>query len=401
MEMNKVFLSLIMLIFVLSCNSKVNNLSVDAGKELDYCSKQIRKSLSNIDDTTKVPRNILPGQSDWNLVPVSIEEWTAGFWPGVLWYNYEHEQTDESLEAARYYTELLEPLTELPAYDHDLGFQIFCSYGNGYRLTGNEDYKQIVLNAADTLATLFNPKIGTILSWPREVDNGRFAPFNTIMDNMINLEMLYWAAKNGGSSELADIATKHAETTMKYHFREDGSNYHVALYDTLTGDFIKGLTHQGFADHTMWARGQAWAIYGYTFVYRETGDKKFLRFAEKVTDLYLSRLPGDYIPFWDFDAPNIPFEPRDASSAAIVASALLELSQLEDNHDKASEYLDVAIKMLHELSSVRYQSRNNNDAFLMHSTGHWPNSSEVDASINYADYYYIEALTRLHRINNL
>lgn len=401
MEMNKVFLSLIMLIFLLSCNSKVNNLSVDAGKELDYCSKQIRKSLSNIDDTTKVPRNILPGQSDWNLVPVSIEEWTAGFWPGVLWYNYEHEQTDESLEAARYYTELLEPLTKLPAYDHDLGFQIFCSYGNGYRLTGNEAYKQIVLNAADTLATLFNPKIGTILSWPREVDNGRFAPYNTIMDNMINLEMLYWAAKNGGSSALADIATKHAETTMKYHFREDGSNYHVALYDTLTGDFIKGLTHQGFADHTMWARGQAWAIYGYTFVYRETRDKKFLRFAEKVTDLYLERLPDDYIPFWDFDAPNIPFEPKDASSAAIVASALLELSQLEDNDDKASEYFEVAIRILNELSSVRYQSRNNNDAFLMHSTGHWPNNSEVDAAINYADYYYIEALTRLHRINNL
>lgn len=401
MEMNKVFLSLIMLIFLLSCNSKVNNLSVDAGKELDYCSKQIRKSLSNIDDTTKVPRNILPGQSGWNLVPVSIEEWTAGFWPGVLWYNYEHEQTDESLEAARYYTELLEPLTKLPAYDHDLGFQIFCSYGNGYRLTGNEAYKQIVLNAADTLATLFNPKIGTILSWPREVDNGRFAPYNTIMDNMINLEMLYWAAKNGGSSALADIATKHAETTMKYHFREDGSNYHVALYDTLTGDFIKGLTHQGFADHTMWARGQAWAIYGYTFVYRETRDKKFLRFAEKVTDLYLERLPDDYIPFWDFDAPNIPFEPKDASSAAIVASALLELSQLEDNDDKASEYFEVAIRILNELSSVRYQSRNNNDAFLMHSTGHWPNNSEVDAAINYADYYYIEALTRLHRINNL
>lgn len=401
MEKNKVFLSLIMLIFLLSCNSKVNNLSVDAGKELDYCSKQIRKSLSNIDDTTKVPRNILPGQSDWNLVPVSIEEWTAGFWPGVLWYNYEHEQTDELLEAARYYTELLEPLTKLPAYDHDLGFQIFCSYGNGYRLTGNEAYKQIVLNAADTLATLFNPKIGTILSWPREVDNGRFAPYNTIMDNMINLEMLYWAAKNGGSSALADIATKHAETTMKYHFREDGSNYHVALYDTLTGDFIKGLTHQGFADHTMWARGQAWAIYGYTFVYRETRDKKFLRFAEKVTDLYLERLPDDYIPFWDFDAPNIPFEPKDASSAAIVASALLELSQLEDNDDKASEYFEVAIRILNELSSVRYQSRNNNDAFLMHSTGHWPNNSEVDAAINYADYYYIEALTRLHRINNL
>jgi len=298
------------------------------------------------------------------------------------------------LEAARHYTEILEPLTTLTAYDHDLGFQLFCSYGNGYRLTGDEKYKQIILNAADTLATLFNPKVGTILSWPREVDNGRFAPFNTIMDNMINLEMLYWAAANGGTKELYDIATKHAETTMKYHFREDGSNYHVTVYDTITGDFIKGVTHQGYADETMWARGQAWAIYGYTMVYRETGDKKFLRFAEKVTDIYLKQLPEDYVPYWDFNAPNIPDEPKDASAAAIVASALLELSQLEDNPAKAVEYKDAAVNMLISLSSDEYKSGETNTAFLLHSTGHKPNGSEVDASINYADYYYIEALIR-------
>jgi unsaturated chondroitin disaccharide hydrolase len=394
MKINKVMSGLVMAISLCACAPKVANNTLGVDRELNYCNEQVQKTLSSIGDTTMMPRNILAGQSDWNLVPVRIEEWTVGFWPGILWYNYENTKSEEMLEAARHYTEILEPLTTLTAYDHDLGFQLFCSYGNGYRLTGDEKYKQIILNAADTLATLFNPKVGTILSWPREVDNGRFAPFNTIMDNMINLEMLYWAAANGGTKELYDIATKHAETTMKYHFREDGSNYHVTVYDTITGDFIKGVTHQGYADETMWARGQAWAIYGYTMVYRETGDKKFLRFAEKVTDIYLKQLPEDYVPYWDFNAPNIPDEPKDASAAAIVASALLELSQLEDNPAKAVEYKDAAVNMLISLSSDEYKSGETNTAFLLHSTGHKPNGSEVDASINYADYYYIEALIR-------
>lgn len=394
MKINRMMSGLVMAISLCACAPKVANNTLDVDRELNYCNEQVQKTLSRIGDTTMMPRNILAGQAHWNLVPVRIEEWTVGFWPGILWYNYENTQSEEMLDAARYYTNILEPLTTLPAYDHDLGFQLFCSYGNGYRLTGDEKYKQIILNAADTLATLFNPKVGTILSWPREVDNGRFAPFNTIMDNMINLEMLYWAAANGGTKELYDIATKHAETTMKHHFREDGSNYHVALYDTITGDLIKGVTHQGYADETMWARGQAWAIYGYTMVYRETGDKKFLRFAEKVTDIYLKQLPEDYVPYWDFNAPNIPDEPKDASAAAIVASALLELSQLEDNPAKAVEYKDAAVNMLISLSSDEYKSGETNTAFLLHSTGHKPNGSEVDASINYADYYYIEALIR-------
>ncbi|MDR1091502.1 MAG: glycoside hydrolase family 88 protein [Prevotella sp.] len=386
-------------VLLFSCNNKENTNLLDADKELAYCNTQVHKTLSEIDGKGMMPRNILANRTTWNLVPVKIEEWTVGFWPGILWYNYENTRKSTDADAATYYTDLLEPLTKLPAYDHDLGFQIFCSYGNGYRLIGNEKYKQIILNAADTLATLFNLKVGTILSWPREVDNGRFAPFNTIMDNMVNLEMLYWAAKNGGDKRLYDIATKHAETTMKHHFREDGGNYHVAVYDTIDGHFIKGITHQGYADSTLWARGQAWAIYGYTMVYRETQDKKFLRFAEKVTDLYLSRLPkGEYVPFWDFDAPNIPNEPRDASAAAIVASALLELSQLEDNQQKAKVYKQAATNMLIELSSDKYQSRESKPSFLLHSVGHWPNKSEVNASINYADYYYIEALTRYKKM---
>ncbi|MDR2917090.1 MAG: glycoside hydrolase family 88 protein [Tannerella sp.] len=400
--MKKILLAISIFISMVSCADKANHSNTgnnavsdfNIDKNLEYCHNQVLRSLNEIGDTTMIARNILNGERQWNLYPMVISEWTVGFWPGILWYVYESSNDDKIKESAIHYTELLRPLTLLPAYDHDLGFQIFCSYGNAYRLTGKEEYKQIILNAADTLATLFNPTVGTILSWPREIEPNNW-PHNTIMDNMINLEMLYWAAKNGGGSELYDIATKHAETTMKYHFREDGGNYHVAVYDTITGIFLKGVTHQGYADSTLWARGQAWAIYGYTVVYRETKDKKFLRFAEKVTDLYLDRLPeGENVPYWDFDAPNIPNEPKDASAAAIVASALLELSGLEDNPEKAITYKKAAINMIEELSTDKYQSREANPAFLLHSTGHWPNKSEIDASINYADYYYIEALVR-------
>ena len=383
----------------LSCSREKENTLLDINSELNYCDNQIHKTLREIEGRNMMPRNIPDSLTHWNLVPIAISEWTVGFWPGILWYNYENTKSESDKEAAIFYTGLLESLTKLPAYDHDLGFQLFCSYGNAYRLTGNEEYRRIVLNAADTLATLYNPKVGTMLSWPREVEPNNW-PHNTIIDNLINLEMLYWAAKNGGDKKLYDIATKHAETTMKYHFREDGSNYHVVVYDTITGDFIKGVTHQGYGDSTLWARGQAWAIYGYTFVYRETGDKKFLRFAEKLTDLYLSRLPeNESVPYWDFDAPNIPNEPKDASAAAIVASALLELCLLEDNPEKAAEYKQAAINMLIELSSEKYQSRDLKPSFLLHSTGHRPNGSEVDASINYADYYYIEALMRYKATN--
>lgn len=249
---------------------------------------------------------------------------------------------------------------------------------------------------ADTLATLYRPRVGTILSWPRNV--GMFGGHNTIMDNMINLEMLMWASKNGGSPALADIAISHADKTMKYQFREDYTSYHVAVYDTLTGEFIKGVTHQGYADNSMWARGQAWAIYGFTVMYRETKESRYLDFVQKVADVYLQRLPEDYVPYWDFDAPDIPDAPRDASAAAVVASALLELSTYV-SADKGVEYRKVAVKMLESLSSDKYQSRTHKPSFLLHSTGHWPAGSEIDASIIYADYYYIEALLRLKKMN--
>ena len=342
------------------------------------------------------PRNILSGEKFWNCRKVAKEEWTGGFWPGILWYDYEATQNDTIRELAEKYTESLKLFSEIPAYDHDLGFLGFCSYGNGYRLTPNPTYRDVIIATADSLATLYNPKVGTILSWPRNVE--MLGGHNTIMDNMINLEMLFWAACNGGDRRLFDVAVSHADKTMENQFRPDYTSYHVAVYDTLTGNCIKKCTHQGYADESMWARGQAWAIYGYTVVFRETGDPKYLEFAEKLVDVYLKNLPEDYVPYWDFNAPDIPNAPRDASAACVVASALLEMSGFYGN-GQGEKYKEAAEKMLCSLSSDKYQSRDTNVAFLLHSTGHWPAKSEIDASIIYADYYYIEALLRLKRVN--
>lgn len=383
-----------------SCASTTTTENLDVDSALAYCNSKVGRTLEYLHrdsvDYTMMPRNIMGNDTVWNCKKATPDEWCAGFWPGVLWYDYETTHDKKILDEANRFTASLEYLSQRPAFDHDLGFLMFCSYGNAYRLTGNPRYKDIILATADTLATLYNPNVGTILSWPRNVE--MLGGHNTIMDNMINLEMLFWAAKNGSNKSLYDIAVKHAETTMEHQFRPDYSCYHVAVYDPETGGFIKGMTHQGYSDSSMWARGQAWAIYGYTVVYRETHDPRFLDFACKVTDTYLKRLPDDYVPFWDFDAPGIPNAPRDASAACVVASALLELQEYCSD-EQAKQYKDAAIRMLASLGSEKYRSDMHRSSFLDHSTGHHPAGSEIDASIIYADYYYIEALTRLKRLD--
>ena len=374
----------------------------DTDKALDYCNSQVHRTLEELKgkdgsiDYTMMPRNIMDSLTTWHCRKATKNEWCSGFWPGILWYDYEYTGDETIKDEAEKFTASLKFLSETPAFDHDLGFLVFCSYGNGYRLTQNPRYKQVILDTADSLATLFRPRVGTILSWPRNVE--MFGGHNTIMDNLINLEMLFWAAKNGGNPYLADIAVSHADKTMKYLFRPDYTSYHVAVFDTLTGDFIRGCTHQGFSDNSMWARGQSWGIYGYTMIYRETKDARYLDFAQKVADVYLRNLPEDYVPYWDFNDPSIPNAPRDASAAAVVASALLELSTYLQA-EKAPKYKEAAVKMLKSLSSDKYRSGKSKPSFLLHSTGHWPAGSEIDASIIYADYYYIEALLRLKRLN--
>ena len=378
------------------CKTSGQN-TIDTSKELNYCLTQATKTVGGLTDSSMIPRSIANGKTEWRFV--NYRDWTCGFWPGILWYNYEYSKDEKWKKESARFCKALFPLVDSAAIDHDLGFQVFCSVGNGYRLAKDTVYKTILLRAADTLAKLFNPKVGTILSWPREVPGVDWPlRHNTIMDNMINLELLFWASKNGGNKNLYDIAVKHAETTMQNQFRSDYSSYHVVVYDTATGKKIKGITHQGYSDSSMWARGQSWAIYGFTMVYRETKDPKFLDFAQKVTDVYLKDLPKDLIPYWDFNAPNIPNEPKDASAACVVASALLELSTFVTDKTNADEYRSKAEKMLTSLSSDKYQSRNVNNAFLLHNTGHKPNGGEIDASIIYADYYYLEALLRLKKL---
>lgn len=397
-----VFFLLILLAGLSGCGEKrPGDTAFDVDEALDYCVSQAEKTLKMIPRDSLLPageagmpRRIERDSSQWEYV--SIEDWTSGFWPGTLWYLYEYTGKEAWKQEADKFSRYLTPLSERPAQHHDLGFMIYCPFGNGYRLTQDPEYKAIILRTADTLATLYNPNVGTILSWPGMVEKMDW-PHNTIVDNMMNLELLFWASNNGGSGLLYDIAENHAITTMNNHFRPDHSTYHVVVYDDETGEKIKGVTHQGYADSSMWARGQAWGIYGFTMTYRETGDPVFLDFAQKIADVYIERLPDDLIPYWDFDAPDIPDEPRDASAAAITASAFLELSTCAAG-ERGKKYREIAEKVLATLSSDEYRSGERNPAFLMHSTGHKPAGSEVDVSINYADYYYLEALLRLKKL---
>ena len=377
-------------------------------QSLAYCSSQVDRALENLRpyDFTMMPRNILKGEQTWNLRKTSPQEWCSGFWPGILWMDFTYNKSEAIQKAAKGYTDALLPVVAQPVYDHDLGFITINALLKGYEASKDERYHKAALLAADSLATLFNPAVGTILSWPRHIKD--YGGHNTIMDNMMNLELLFWAAEHGGSHRLKEIAVRHAETTMKHHFRPDGSCYHVAVYDQQTGEFLRGQTHQGYSDNSMWSRGQAWAIYGYTMVYRFTKDKRFLDHAQKATGIYLKRLKetsDDCIPRWDMDAPegvkdvsgtNALDGVKDVSAACIIASALLELSDYV-SADRATIYRDFAIKTLSQLSTSRYQSRDRNVSFLLHSTGHRPAASEIDASIVYADYYYLEALLKLHR----
>ena len=363
---------------------------------VQYSITQIGKTLNELpSQPPNIPRNITEDGKTWRYV--TFKDWTSGFWPGMLWYAHEASGNEALRDAANRFTRQLTPLAYEPATDHDLGFQVFNSFGNGYRLTKDESYRTVILATADSLATLYNPKVGTILSWPRSVPGLEWPQHNTIIDNMINLEMLFWASKNGGADSLYDIAVKHAETTMNNHFRDDFTSYHVVVYDKETGQRVKQMTHQGIADESMWARGQAWAIYGYTMVYRETQDPRFLDFAQQVADVYLNRLPDDLVPYWDFDDPAIPDAPRDASAAAIVASALLELSTFVDGA-KGGTYFDSAKAMLGSLSADYHAGPTGSTALLKHVTGHKPNGSEINTSINYGDYYYLEALLRLKKM---
>jgi len=333
----------------------------------------------------KYPRSYNFKQS---LVTVKSSDWTSGFFPGCLWYMYEYSKDSRwKVEAERWNAGLEEEKNNTNT--HDLGFMLYCSFGNGYRLTGDTRYKEILLQGAKSLASRFNPTVGSIRSW----DHGEKG-FPVIVDNMMNLELLFWAAKESMDKRFYHIAVTHANNTLKNHYRENGSSYHVVDYDPKTGKIKSRTTAQGYSNESSWARGQAWGLYGFTMTYRETRDKTYLIHAEKIADYFIGNLPKNNVPYWDFNAPNIPFEVQDASAAAIAASALVELSQYSEKNSAA--YLNTAEKILISLSSTSFFAgeKTNGNFVLMHSVGSKPDKSEVDVPLIFADYYFLEALLR-------
>jgi unsaturated chondroitin disaccharide hydrolase len=367
---------------------------LDTEMYLNFAIDQVYRALENQLDFDEIPRNVPQGKEYWETR--LFTDWTSGFWPGIIWYIYDYTGDEGWMRIAYERNFPVAQILQRDYKDHDLGFQFYCSFGNGYRLTGDNNMKQTIIQAADQLAAMYNPVAGTILSWPWA--HNRYAtPHNTIIDNMMNLELLFWAAKNGGSPSYYDLAVRHATVTMENQLRPDYSSWHVLAYDTLTGKAVQKVTAQGYADKSMWARGQAWGIYGFTLTYRETGNPEFLETAKKMAQIYIDRLPEDHVPYWDFDAPDIPDAPRDASAAAITASALLELSTLVNDTRESKYYRSVAADMLRSLTK-NYLSDGSNVAVLDHSVGHFTENSEVDIPIIYADYYFIEALLRERKL---
>lgn len=346
-------------------------------------------------DTIRIPSSFQDGK----IVYVPTDDWVSGFFAGTLWYMYELTGDENWADHARKHTEVLDTIQYL-TWHHDVGFMIYDSYGNGLRLKNIEGYKDVCVNTAKSLSTRFRPKAGVLQSWNTDrgwqAERGWECP--VIIDNMMNLELLFKATEFSGDSTYAKIAVSHADKTLENHFRPDWSCYHVVDYDLNTGEVRRKCTAQGYADESAWARGQAWALYGYTVAYRFTHDKKYLDLAEHVADFLFNSptMPEDLVPYWDFNAPGIPDEPRDASSAAVIASGLYELSY----HTGKAEYKEKADKIIESLSTPAYRAAQgtNGGFILMHSVGSIPHGSSIDVPLNYADYYFLEALIRKQNI---
>jgi unsaturated chondroitin disaccharide hydrolase len=398
--MKKFFLPLLLIVavFLMLAGCAVRNKHVL--KTEDISAKWIDENLQEAGKQykflmAKVPEGVMPRSfTNDTLRTCTSDNWVAGFYPGTLLYLYENTKDNAFYNEALHKIKLMDK-EQHNTGTHDLGFMMYCSYGNLNRITPDNQYKQILINSARSLATRFNPKVGCIRSWGKSDDT---TSFRVIIDNMMNLELLMWAAKTTGDKTLSDIAVTHANTTMKNHFRPNYSSYHVIVYNPKTGAVMAKQTAQGAADESAWARGQSWGLYGYTMMYRETKDKRYLDQAQKIAAFILNNphLPSDKIPYWDYDAPGIPNTYRDASAAAVMASALIELSSFSSDA-LASSYMGTAKTILSTLSSPEYKARigENGGFILKHSVAHLPKNTEVDSPLPYADYYYTEAMMRL------
>ena len=368
---------------------KLSNVFNDAEKQTKLMLQEIPKAKAANADLVS-PRTLDKGE----LKLVASRDWTSGFFPGELWFLYEYTGNNEWKQQAESFTANMER-EKTNGGTHDMGFKVYCSFGTGFRLTRDQHYKDVIIQSARTLSTRFRPITGTIRSWDHSTDKWAYP---VIIDNMMNLELLFAATQLTGDSSFYKIAVTHANTTMNNHFRDDNSSYHVVEYDTITGKVVKKNTHQGFSHESAWSRGQVWGLYGYTMCYRFTKDKKYLEQAEKIAAFVLNHpnMPKDLVPYWDYNAPNIPNEERDVSAAAILASGLYELSIYSKN---GNLYKEKANKIVESLTNNYRSVIGENKGFILsHSTGSKPSNSEVDVPLSYADYYYLEALLRSKKL---
>ena len=378
-------LPVVMVLISCSRQLKVSAVMKDAASQVEVMDRQVATSLS-VNRQLVSPRTIEKGE----LKMVASRDWTSGFYPGELWYLYEYTNDKKWMDRAIAATAFIEQ-EKLNGGTHDMGFKVYCSFGNALRLDNKPATREVIMQSARTLITRFNKKAGVLRSWDHNRDKWDYP---VIIDNMLNLELLFEATRLSGDSVYHKIAVSHANTTMRNHFRPDNSCYHVVDYDTATGKVIKKTTHQGYSNESAWSRGQAWAVYGFTMCYRFTGDPAYLLQAEKTAAYMLSHanMPADLVPYWDYNAPLIPNEERDASAAAVLASALYELAEYS-KHKK--DYRKKAGVILQSLTNHYRSPIGENKGFLLlHSTGSKAAKSEVDVPLIYADYYYLEALLR-------
>jgi unsaturated chondroitin disaccharide hydrolase len=348
-------------------------------KIIDFIKMQLENTAKQIDKGC-YPRSTINENRQWKLVQSS--DWTSGFYPGCLWYAYEFTKDEELVKLAEAWTLGLEK-EKFNVSSHDIGFMIFCSFGNGYRLTGKERYKEVILTAAETLVKRYDENIGCIRSW----DFGRWK-FPVIIDSIMNLELLFWAAENGGSKELYDIAVKHADTLLRSHMREDGSLYHLVDYNPESGEVLSRESEGNKDPCVTWTRGHAWGIYGCTMAYRFTKDEKYLHSSRLMADNFLENLSEHYIPYWVIGER---MHKKDSSAAAIAASGLLELTQYLKEEER-QKYFDIAVNMLEALTSGMYYAEGTSSpSILLQGMG---GDNEQDTALIYGDYYFIEAVIR-------
>lgn len=402
MKIRNLIIGCLVLITLIACNEGQDTLVKKnfafAGQQLTYAVSCLEDVLKDEQSNNKKQNKVIPRslKKDGSLKLVSPYDWCSGFFPGSLWQMYEYTGNQEWKDLAAKYTWSIEQAKNHRG-THDLGFMIFSSFGKGYQLTGSDDYKEVVLRAANTLSSRFNKTTGCIRSWDFNRDRWQYP---VIIDNMMNLELLFWAAQATGNTIYYDMAVSHADATMKNHFRPDYTSYHVINYDTITGNVISKETLQGYSDQSVWSRGQAWALYGFTMCYRYTQKMEYLKCARNIADMLISYpgLPADLIPYWDMSDPAIPDSPRDASAACITASALYELSEVLPIN--GSGYRKHADKILFALDkSYKARVDTHKGFLLLHSTGNFPAGDEVDVPISYADYYYLEALIRKDKLD--